>query len=398
MAFSVQMPALGESVTEGTVTRWLKREGEQVAVDEPLLEVSTDKVDTEIPSPAAGVLSRIVVGEDQTAEVGAELAVIDESGDGRTGAEEGAEQGGEPQAEARQEAEQDEQPERVPERQQAEEPQQAPEPEPEPAQAHRDEAAGQDGQAEQSESPRREQSQHAARSASQGAATPVTMPALGESVTEGTVTRWLKQVGDTVEVDEPLLEVSTDKVDTEIPSPVAGTLLEIKVGEDQTAEVGATLATVGSGEQTAGEPAPQPETARHAQAEPETPDTAVPERQAQPEREAVPSEQAEQQPGAQTAQAPTAPPAHPEPQADGHPDGAPYVTPLVRKLAAEHDVDLSDIKGTGVGGRIRKQDVLAAAEAAKAPPAAPRRPPPRPSASRSARCAARRRRCRGCGS
>src|SRR5215212_9703273 len=178
MPTSVTMPALGESVTEGTVTRWLKQEGEQVEVDEPLLEVSTDKVDTEIPSPAAGVLTKILVAEDETVEVGAELAVIG-GGDG-AGAPE-------PAAEA--------------------EPEQAAEPEPAQAQEQ------QEAPAPQQEEQPAASSESSGGSAGGGEGTSVTMPALGESVTEGTVTRWLKSVGDEVTADEPLLEVSTDKVD-----------------------------------------------------------------------------------------------------------------------------------------------------------------------------------------
>src|SRR5689334_23538904 len=185
MPVSVTMPRLGESVTEGTVTRWLKREGERVEADEPLLEVSTDKVDTEIPSPAAGVLTRIVVGEDETADVGSELAVI--SGDGEEAAPAAAPQTTEAEAE--------------------------PEPEPPAPTTPSTEKPVEE------EAPAPQQAQAPAPS---GEGTEVKMPALGESVTEGTVTRWLKQVGESVEVDEPLLEVSTDKVDTEIPSPVAG--------------------------------------------------------------------------------------------------------------------------------------------------------------------------------
>ena len=221
-------------------------------------------------------------------------------------------------------------------------------------------------------------------------ATSVNLPALGESVTEGTVTRWLKQPGDSVAVDEPLLEVSTDKVDTEIPSPVAGTLLEIKVQEDETVEVGAELAIVGSGDAApsgGGEPAPAPAEEKAPEPEPEpapkaadesdqsdgapqaSTQTAAPEPAPQP---------APEQP-AQPAQAAPQAEAKPEPQAapqaapraaadaDGGAEGA-YVTPLVRKMAAEHGVDLSTVKGTGVGGRIRKQDVLDAAAAAKAQP------------------------------
>ena len=206
MAVSVTLPALGESVTEGTVTRWLKAEGERVEADEPLLEVSTDKVDTEIPSPAAGVLASIKVAEDETVEVGAELAVIDDG----TGAPAAA-----PAPRRRGPAPRPAAPAPVAEAPAAPA---APAPRPPPAAAPAGGASGTD----------------------------VVLPALGESVTEGTVTRWLKEVGEEVAEDEPLLEVSTDKVDTEIPSPVAGVLLEIVVGEDETAEVGAKLAVIGA--------------------------------------------------------------------------------------------------------------------------------------------------------
>jgi len=206
MSDTVQMPALGESVTEGTVTRWLKQVGDTVEVDEPLLEVSTDKVDTEIPSPVAGTLLEILVGEDETVEVGAALARIgspDEAGGDQPAADGADQQAAQPAAE---ETPAPQVPEEVTEEPEA------------PAQEAPAEAPA------QAEAP-----------AAGGATEDVVMPALGESVTEGTVTRWLKQVGDTVEVDEPLLEVSTDKVDTEIPSPVAGTIVEIVVGEDDTA-------------------------------------------------------------------------------------------------------------------------------------------------------------------
>ncbi|MFD4688001.1 biotin/lipoyl-containing protein, partial [Streptomyces sp. NPDC058461] len=212
MPVSVTLPALGESVTEGTVTRWLKAEGERVEADEPLLEVSTDKVDTEIPSPAAGVLASIKVAEDETVEVGAELAVIDDG----TGAPAAAPA---PAAESAPAAEP------------------VAEPAPEPAAA-----APSTEQAAPAPAPTAE----AASGGGSAEGTDVVLPALGESVTEGTVTRWLKSVGDSVEADEPLLEVSTDKVDTEIPAPTSGVLLEITVGEDETAEVGAKLAVIGA--------------------------------------------------------------------------------------------------------------------------------------------------------
>ncbi|MFD4263369.1 2-oxoglutarate dehydrogenase, E2 component, dihydrolipoamide succinyltransferase [Streptomyces sp. NPDC058534] len=341
MAVSVTLPALGESVTEGTVTRWLKAEGERVEADEPLLEVSTDKVDTEIPAPASGVLSSIKVAEDETVEVGAELALIDDG----TGA---------PAAE---------QAEQAPQAEQAE---QAAEPAPEPAAA-----APSTEQAAPAPAPSAEQS-----GGGSAEGTDVVLPALGESVTEGTVTRWLKSVGDSVEADEPLLEVSTDKVDTEIPAPASGTLLEIVVGEDETAEVGAKLAVIG---EAGAAPAAAP-----AQ---EAPAQEAPAQEAKPEPTPAPEPAPAQAAPAPAPQAPPAPAPQPAAPAPAATQAAPaaaqptdegaYVTPLVRKLAAENGVDLSTVKGTGVGGRIRKQDVIAAAEAAKtapAPAAAPAAP------------------------
>ncbi len=346
MAVSVTLPALGESVTEGTVTRWLKAEGERVEADEPLLEVSTDKVDTEIPAPASGVLSSIKVAEDETVEVGAELALIDD-GSGAPAEAPAAEQA--PQAE------------------------QVAEPAPEPAPA-----APSTEQAAPAPAPTAEA---AAGQSGGGSAegTDVVLPALGESVTEGTVTRWLKSVGDSVEADEPLLEVSTDKVDTEIPAPASGTLLEIVVGEDETAEVGAKLAVIGAaGAAPAAAPAApaapaQPEPAPA----PAQPEPAPAPAQAAPAPAPAPAAPAAPAPAAPAPQAPAAPAPAPAPAAAAPAapaaaqpvdDGA-YVTPLVRKLAGENGVDLSTVKGTGVGGRIRKQDVIAAAEAAKAAPA-----------------------------
>ncbi|GIG13087.1 hypothetical protein Cme02nite_14190 [Catellatospora methionotrophica] len=341
MPVSVTMPRLGESVTEGTVTRWLKQEGDRVEVDEPLLEVSTDKVDTEIPSPAAGILSKIIVGEDETAEVGAELAVIAGEGESPAAAAPAAAPAAEaPAAEA-----------------------------PAPA-APAQEAAPTPAPAEAAP---------AAAAAPAGDATPVKMPALGESVTEGTVTRWLKQVGDAIEVDEPLLEVSTDKVDTEIPSPVAGTLLEITVPEDETAAVGAQLALIGAagGAPAAATPAPAapapaapaPAPAAAAPAAPAAPAPAAPAAPAPAAPAPAPAAAAPAPAPAAPAPAQAAAPAAPAAEAVNGADG--YVTPLVRKLAAEHRVDLGKVTGTGVGGRIRKQDVLDAAEKAKAPAAAP---------------------------
>ncbi|MFB7724466.1 2-oxoglutarate dehydrogenase, E2 component, dihydrolipoamide succinyltransferase [Nocardia sp. NPDC056100] len=326
MAFSVQMPALGESVTEGTVTRWLKQEGDTVEVDEPLLEVSTDKVDTEIPSPTAGVLVKIVAQEDDVVEVGGELGVIGDAGEAPA-------------------------PAAAPAPAEAPAPAPAPEPAPQPEAAAPAPAAA-----------------APAPAAEAASGTPVKMPELGESVTEGTVTRWLKQVGDSVAVDEPLLEVSTDKVDTEIPSPVAGTLLEITAQEDDVVNVGGQLGVIGSGAPAAAPapapaaPAPEPKPAAPAPAPAAAaPAPAPAPAPAAPAPKPAPAPAA---PAPKPAPVPAAATPADEPSTNG---GGPYVTPLVRKLATENGVDLATLTGSGVGGRIRKQDVLAAAEAKKAP-------------------------------
>ena len=312
MAVSVQMPALGESVTEGTVTRWLKQEGDTVVADEPLVEVSTDKVDTEIPAPASGVLTKIVAREDDTVPVGGELAIIGDAG------EAAAAPAAAPVAQP--------EPAAAPPPPPPPPPPAAVQPQPEP-------------QAPPAVTP--------PPAPPSGASTSVLMPELGESVTEGTVTRWLKKVGDSVAADEPLVEVSTDKVDTEIPSPAAGTLLSITAEEDVTVPVGGELGKIGTAGAT---PAPAPAPA------PPAPPVAAPTPTPAPT------------PKAEPAPAPAPAPAPPQPvAATATNDGGPYVTPLVRKLAAENGIDLATLKGTGVGGRVRKQDVLAAAEAKKAP-------------------------------
>jgi pyruvate dehydrogenase E2 component (dihydrolipoamide acetyltransferase) len=225
--------------------------------------------------------------------------------------------------------------------------------------------------------------------------TSVTMPRLGESVTEGTVTRWLKSEGEHVDADEPLLEVSTDKVDTEVPSPASGTLLSIKVQEDETVEIGTELAVIGEGGEDAGgssdeaaaeqaqpesEPEPEPEPEPEAEPEPDPQPQGDAERKPEPEPEPEPEPARAEQPTPAPAPAPTptassfadygspaqsperAEPAAGDSGGDDESGSGPYVTPLVRKLAAEHDVDLATVQGTGVGGRIRKSDVLAAAE------------------------------------
>ncbi|GAD33277.1 pyruvate/2-oxoglutarate dehydrogenase complex,dihydrolipoamide acyltransferase (E2) component [Microbacterium sp. TS-1] len=330
MSTSVVLPALGESVTEGTVTRWLKKVGDTIQEDEGLLEISTDKVDTEIPSPVSGVIEEILVQEDETVEVGAILAKI---GDGS----------GAPSSDAPTE--------------------QAPAEEaPAPAQ----EAPAAEAPAESAP----QQSEPAPAAA--GDAKDVVLPELGESVTEGTVTRWLKQIGDDVAVDEPLLEISTDKVDTEIPAPFAGTLVEILVQEDETVEVGSALARIGSG-------VPAPAAEAPAAPEPAAEKPAAPAEAPAQQSAPVPAQQSAPAPAQQSAPAPAqqsapaaAPAAEAAPAADN--DGVTYVTPLVRRLAQQQGVDLSSIKGSGVGGRIRKEDVLKAAEAASAKPAAAEAP------------------------
>ncbi len=461
MATDVNLPELGESVTEGTVTQWLKQVGDDVALDEPLLEISTDKVDTEIPSPVAGKLLEIKAAQDETVEVGAVLAVIgsdsDASDEGPSASDESlspsdespsasddssdqeppdqhqgageAEQGRppgdesgdeqasadrslveEPPAEEHETAESqaeespaNEPPAAEPQAEespaneppaaepQAEEPRanEPPAAEPQAEEPRANEPPAEEPQADESAAHETQQ----ADSSGRGEGTDVTLPALGESVTEGTVTQWLKQVGDEVAVDEPLLEVSTDKVDTEIPSPVAGTLLEIRAGQDETVEVGAVLAVVGAGAAKARrQPESEPESQPDAESQPETeqrgarqpetepprarePDTeAEPETEQQHAAESKPKLESDPTPDRGEAAAAESAPTEPA-AAESAPTEAAgrtgsdreptYVTPLVRKLAAQHDVDLAELNGSGVGGRIRKQDVLAAADARK---------------------------------
>jgi 2-oxoglutarate dehydrogenase E2 component (dihydrolipoamide succinyltransferase) len=368
MSTSVTLPALGESVTEGTVSRWLKQVGDTVEADEPLLEVSTDKVDTEIPSPASGVLLEIRAQEDETVEVGAVLAVIGEPNEANGSGSPSTDAPAAEAASAEETAPEETAPEETAQAEETAQPEQAA-----PEEAARVEKTTRAQEPETTESA--PEPEAAANKGSDGGAgaTQVTLPELGESVTEGTVSRWLKQVGESVDADEPLLEVSTDKVDTEIPSPASGTLLEIKVQEDETVEVGAVLAVIGEAgaEVKAPEAAPEPEAASEPSPEPPS----------APETKAPPEPEPEPEPETKVTAPPSAKDARPEPQ--GPAGSAPaatavvtdsettYVTPLVRKLATEHGVDLGTLNGTGVGGRIRKQDVLAAAEAAKQAAAAP---------------------------
>ena len=280
MAEDIKMPALGESVTDATVTAWLKQVGDTVEADEPIVEVATDKVDSEVPSPVAGVLLEILVQEDETVDVGtviARVASADEAGSAAAPA--------------------------------------APAATPAFATTLAPTAS-------------------AGGAAANAANTILKMPALGESVTEGTVTAWLKQVGDTVEADEPIVEVATDKVDSEVPAPSSGKLLEILVQEDETVAVGTPIAVIGADLPTT---------------------TAAPSASA-PTAPAAPAAATPVPP----APAPVAPAAPAAPAAQASVVTDLYVTPIVRKLAKDLGVDLSQVKGTGGGGRITREDVRAA--------------------------------------
>ena len=300
MAHSVEMPELGESVTEGTITTWLKEVGDTVEVDEPLLEVSTDKVDTEIPSPVAGTLIEILAEEDDTVEVGDVIARVGDA-DAAAASDDADDADDADEADAE----------------------------------------------EPKEEAKEEKKAEPKKKSSGGAGTKVEMPELGESVTEGTITTWLKEVGDEVEVDEPLLEVSTDKVDTEIPSPVEGTILEILAEEDDTVEVGDVIVIIGDADASVEE--------NDADETEEAEEPAEEKAEEKPEPKEEPKAEKAEKAESKNASAKV-----------NNGGNVPYVTPLVRKLADKHGLDLNSVEGTGVGGRIRKQDVLAAAEGGKA--------------------------------
>ncbi|MEO5311162.1 2-oxoglutarate dehydrogenase, E2 component, dihydrolipoamide succinyltransferase [Corynebacterium sp. c24Ua_83] len=359
-AEDVTMPELGESVTEGTITQWLKRVGDKVEVDEPLLEVSTDKVDTEIPSPVAGTLVEILANEDDTVDVGEVIARI---GDENAAAS-GSSDSGSDSSESDESADSSDS-----------------------SESESDSSESDSSDDSESKSSDNSGSESGSGSGS-GEAEDVTMPELGESVTEGTITQWLKSVGDKVEVDEPLLEVSTDKVDTEIPSPVAGTLVEILANEDDTVDVGEVIARIGdenaaksgssdssdSGSSKSDESASEDKAEKSEdKAEPKAEEKKAESKQAEEKAEVKTEAESESKSDSKSSK----PAAKQSKPAEGN---LPYVTPLVRKLAEKHGVDLSSVEGTGVGGRIRKQDILAAAEdtsasgssAKSASPAGPR--------------------------
>jgi len=344
MATPVKMPELGESITEGTITRWIKQEGDRVEADEPLFEVSTDKVDTEVPSPVAGVLKTIKVQADETVEVGAELAIIEQDGEGGgdadasgDGQEEQSEaSAGEETAEEAAEAGEGSEEAGGEEERKETAAETETEPESETESEPESEAESEAGDEEPEEDQAAEQPK--ADSSGDGKTTTVTMPELGESITEGTITRWLKQEGDQVEADEPLFEISTDKVDTEVPSPVAGVLKTIKVQADETVEVGAELAVIGGG----------------GGAEPAEAKEAKEQEPAEPKEEAA----AEKKPSKDKAAARSGN-GNGKAKGDGNGKAAAVVSPLVRRLAREHDVDLSQVTGSGSGGRVRREDVEA---------------------------------------
>jgi 2-oxoglutarate dehydrogenase E2 component (dihydrolipoamide succinyltransferase) len=312
MATNVTMPQLGESVTEGTVTRWLKNVGDVVKVDEAIVEVSTDKVDTEIPSPVAGVLLEIKAAQDSVIPVGGVMAVIGEAGSAAPSAPA-------PVAPVVKTPPPAPKPEPVIEKPVAQTPPPAPAPVAKPVVAP----------------------------AASGSTVNVVLPALGESVTEGTITRWLKNVGDSVSLDEAIVEISTDKVDTELPSPAAGVITEIKVAQDQVAAVGAVLAVISS---SAGAVAPKPATPAPA------PVVQTPPPAPKVETVVVP----------QAAPVVTATPTVFATTSSSTKDT--YATPIVRQLAKEKGIDISTISGSGVNGRVKKEDVL---NASGTPVAAP---------------------------
>ena len=301
MPTEVVMPQMGESITEGTITKWLKKPGEAVERDEPLFEISTDKVDAEIPSPSAGTLDEIKVQEGATVGINTVVCTLSENGTRSASTAVSApaakaETAGAPANDSAEPAAVDS-----------------------PA-AMQGNPAAVPGTESGAPAP--------APAATSGPATEVLMPQMGESITEGTITKWLKKVGDTVQRDEPIFEISTDKVDAEIPSPIAGKLTEIKVNEGQTVTINTVVALIGGAGSTAA-PAATPA------AQPSVPQAA---------------------PAAQQNGKPSAAPGSPTVSAtQGEPQRS---SPLVRRIAKENNVDLSQIAGSGASGRITKSDIL----------------------------------------
>lgn len=287
MSVEVVMPQMGESITEGTVSRWLKNVGDTIAKDEPILEISTDKVDAEVPAPGAGVLLEIRVPEGDTVAVGTVVAVIGEAGSV---------------------------------------------PAPAPAAPVKEEIVA------PVPAPAAEPVKPAVVSAAAGSATEVVMPQMGESITEGTVSKWLKSVGDAVAKDEPLLEISTDKVDAEVPSPAEGILLEIKTNEGETVAVGSVVALVGAaGSAVSSAPAAAPA----------------------PAAEPVAEQKAS---AAAASSAPSVPMPVPVARTSGDVSlddlRRTKSSPLVRSIASKHGIDIARIPGSGISGRVTKKDIM----------------------------------------
>jgi len=313
---------MGESIFEGTITKWLKKPGDKVQRDEPLFEISTDKVDAEIPAPSSGVLKEIKIQAGATVQVNTVVGVIDADGAGASAA---------PQAPA----------------------QTAPQPAPtapnaaqsaSTQSASNQPAAAQSAPGAGSSTPKQPPAAEAAPAAQAGgnggAGTDVVMPQMGESIFEGTITKWLKKVGDKVQRDEPLFEISTDKVDAEIPAPTTGVLREIKVKEGTTVQVNSVVAVIGG----AGTPAPAGAKPAAAQPVPVQPAHGQPQRV--PESLSV---AAQEQPVDQAREEIE--------ESDGGRDDV-RSSPLVRRIARENNIDLGRVPGTGLGGRISKTDIL----------------------------------------
>ena len=329
MATDVVMPQMGESIFEGTITKWLKKPGDKVQRDEPLFEISTDKVDAEIPAPAAGVLKEIKVKEGATVQVNTVVGVIDAEGGAAAAA--------------------------PPQLTQPAPTQSAPA-EAAPAQSvaaksvPQADGGGQQPPATEKSAPVQEEKSSASAGSNGGAGVDVVMPQMGESIFEGTITKWLKKVGDKVQRDEPLFEISTDKVDAEIPAPAAGVLREIKVQEGATVQVNSVVAVIGGAGGTAqaapAKPQAAPAKPQAAQAQPAQPQASQP--------QATQSHPAQQQQQSQAQQ----PQVVSFPASGRGEDGERLrSSPLVRRMARENNVDLNQVPGTGLGGRISKNDI-----------------------------------------
>lgn len=346
MSVEVVMPQMGESITEGTVSKWLKSVGEKIEKDEPILEISTDKVDAEVPAPGAGVLLEIRAEEGETVEVGSVVAVI---------GEEGASAVSSPAPAAE-----------TPKIEEAKTVVEEVTPEPESAPT---------AMADVPES----NAQTASANGQTGEATEVVMPQMGESITEGTVSKWLKAVGDTIEKDEPLLEISTDKVDAEVPSPSAGKLLEIRAQEGETVEVGSVVALVGAeGASAVSSAATQPASQTSPIAEAKAVDATAQATGADISSvESAKTETAAAQNVSETEGRSydyQRPEAVDDAQTNGKSNGEMSLedlrrtksSPLVRNIAKEHGVDISRIPGSGMSGRVTKKDIMSFIESGAA--------------------------------